>query len=71
MESPPTVHFCDLQEEDDVPSCVCVCVFLIFTVKAAVVCQEVPAILRLSSPAHHPGAHGERTADTAARTTCK
>ena len=39
--------------------CVCVCVCLLFTVKGAVVRQEVPAVLRLSFPVHHPGAHGE------------
>lgn len=37
-----------------------VCVSLIFTVKDAIVCQEVPSVLRLSFPVHHPGAHFER-----------
>lgn len=36
--------------------------------KVAVVCEEVPAILRLSFPVHHPGAHGERSRDAAGHT---
>lgn len=35
-------------------------VYLIFTVKDAIVCQEVPSVLRLSFPVHHPGAHFEK-----------
>lgn len=41
--------------------CMCARDFGIFTMKDAVVCQEVPAVLWLSFPVHHPGAHGKRS----------
>lgn len=47
------------------------CVFLIFTVKGAVVCKEVSAILRLSFPVHHPGTHVKRRRDAAGQTAPK
>lgn len=36
------------------------CVCVTFTVKGAVVCEKVPAVLWLPFSVHHPGAHGER-----------
>lgn len=70
-ESPPTVHSCDLHLYPEsvrvqrilhsclcTDQCVCGGVLFMFTVKDAVVCQEVAAILRLSFAVHHPGAHG-------------
>lgn len=47
------------------------CVVLIFTVKGAVVCKEVSAILRLPFPVYHPGTHVKWRRDAAGQTAPK